>query len=147
MEKIIKIIIIVAKKVPTNVIDYYEIKTSSKQILPSYNEYNFEDKRNIFILFREMINEGIIKKGEKGSELIEEILFIGELMIKKKDIIKIKKEYVDTVNNYTVIAKKKGFKEVYKSDKVKLLANFLFYEWVELCEVEVCIIILFCSIL
>lgn len=71
----LKTTIITAKKYPYSVIDNIYIEYSYEDILPSNKGYSDEDEKYVYKLFKEMINEGIIRK-EEGSEIIEKILFI-----------------------------------------------------------------------
>lgn len=75
-ENTLKEILTIAKKHPVIVINNDKIKNSYYNILPSNHFYSEESKKYIYILLKEMIKEGIIKKRGHGSEIIVEIIFI-----------------------------------------------------------------------
>lgn len=111
-----------------------------------YNYYNIlsseifftcDKKNTIFHLFEEIVKEGIIKKGENGSEIVEEMIFIGEEMNKKKDVVNLTKELINKVNIFTKISKEKGFEVKPLKNKNKKIASFIFNDWKKICKGEV----------
>lgn len=69
-----KAILTIANKYPVDVINSDSIKSSFYNVLHSNNHYSEENIKYIYILLKEMVKEGIIKKGGDGSEIIEELL-------------------------------------------------------------------------
>lgn len=133
-----KAIITIAKKCPSDIMDCYSIKNSYKCILPSLSNYSCEEKKIVLILFKEMIKEGLINKGE-GLELVEEMIFIIEEMERKKNIINLEEELLNEYQNFVRFAREKGFEGKLFKNKNEILASFLFTDWKVLCE-EVCCI-------
>lgn len=89
-----------------------------------------------------MMNEGVIKKGGDGSEIIEEIMFIMREMEKKKDIFEIEEDLMKEANDFVKIGKEKGFEEKLWKNKNVIISSFIFFEWRELCKEEVWFIII-----
>lgn len=139
-EDAIKAIVSIGKKCPSDIMNCDKIKYSYKDILPSNNYYSHKKKKNIFILFKEIVKEGIFKKGDYGSNIIEEILFIGEEMERRKEQCKINQDLVNEAINFVRISKEKGFEEVNDENINEIKFDFVCYEWKELCKKEVCII-------
>lgn len=106
-------------------------------MLPSNKNYSDEDKKFIYILFKEILREGVIKKGEHGSEIIEEILLIGEMTNRKKDIINMKENVMNYINDLIRIAKEKGFEGENVKNKNKIILDFIFFEWKHVCKEDV----------
>lgn len=86
-----------------------------------------------------MLKENIIKKGEYGSEVMEEVLYIVEMINKKKDIINLDEDVINIVNNFITIAKEKGFEGKVLKNKNRIIGEDIYIDWIELCK-EVCII-------
>lgn len=103
-------------------------------ILSSENYFSFDKKINIFIFFKEIIKEEIIKRGEFCSELIEEMIFLGEEIKKKKEIMNVKEELINEINDYLRIAKEKGFEGKIWENKNEKVVNYIFCEWKEICK-------------
>lgn len=87
------------------------------------------------------MKEEIIKKVEDGSEMIEEILFISE-MIKKKYMIKMKGDVINIINSFINTGKDKGFEGKLYKNKNDILSEEIYINWIELFNKDVCIIIL-----
>lgn len=137
---IIDTIVTITKKYSSDVINTDVIKDSYKMIIPSNKVYTDEKKMIVFILIKEMIKKGAIKKGEYGSEIVEEILFIGEMINKKKSIIKIKKELLNEIDEFILIANENGFEKKLWKNKNEILAEDIYTDWMILCKNNVCII-------
>lgn len=106
-------------------------------ILSSEIFFSCDKKSSIFHLFEEIVKEGIIKNGEDGSEIVEEMIFIGEEMNKKKDVINITKELINKVNIFIKISKEKGFEVKPLKNKNEKIACFIFNDWKKICKGEV----------
>lgn len=109
------------------------IRTNNTSVLPSDLSNNNKQKVIIFCLFKEMIKEGAAKKGGPGSELIEEMMVIGEEMVKKSNIINIDNNLIKAINEFVKIAKENGFKEDDKYKKI-IITDIIVYKWLEFCE-------------
>lgn len=136
-EDSIKAIIIIGKRYTSDIMNNDDIKESYCSILPSNDRYSYEQKESIIILFKEMMKEGVIKKGGNGSEIIEEMLFILKEMEKKKDIIMIEEEMMKEADDFVLIAKEKGFKENLYKNKNNIIGEVILIDWKELCYEEV----------
>lgn len=117
------------------------IKNSYKDILPSCNKYSYEKKKNIIILFKEILKEGIVKKGDYGSDIIEEMIHIIEKIVKKKNILNIKEDIVNEYKDFVIIAKEKGFEGKLYNNKYEILAEDIYLDWIALFK-EVYILLL-----
>lgn len=93
-----------------------------------------------------MLKEDIIKKEESGSEEIADMIFIGGEMKKKRNILNISEDLINVVNEFIRIAKEKGFEENSCKNKDRILADFIFVDWKELC-LGVCFICFICFIM
>lgn len=138
-----RVLIIIIKKYPLDLLNNNKVKDIYKDLLSSKNEYSYEQKENVFILFKELIKEEIIKKKELGSEIIERIMFAVEEMKKKKDGMMMKEEFINEANDFIKIAKEKGFEEDYLKNKNVIIIDYIFYEWKELLKDVFIIIIIY----
>lgn len=125
----IKLIVIFAKKCLSFVMNYYRIKSSYFYLLPSSKDYCDSKKKTIYSFFKEMVNKEAIKKGEFGTEIIERMIFLGELMKKKKDIINFDEDLLNEVDDFVKIAKKKGLEEGNTKNTNKTVMDFALIEW------------------
>lgn len=100
----------------------------------------------ICIYFKELIKVWIIKKGGEGLEKIEEMIFIGEMIKKKKDIIIVKKESLNEINDFIIIATEKGFEEKLWKNKNEVIPEVINTHWLELYKEDVHIIVLLYNI-
>lgn len=119
------------------------VKDIYKDLLSSENEYSYEQKKKVFILFKELIKEDIIKKKELGSEIIERIMFAEEEMKKKKDKILMKEEFINEANDFIEIAKEKGFEEDYLKNRNIITIDYILCEWKELLRDVFIIVIIY----
>lgn len=124
----------------------FNIKYGYKDILLSNNEYSYKQKMSIFILFKEMLKEGVIKKGGSGSEIIEEISIIGEEMKRIRDIFFITEDLFNTIDDFNSLVKEKGFKEKNLEDKNKIITDYVYKGWKEICK-EVCFTFIYMVVL
>lgn len=141
IEDSIKVIVTIAKKYTYDVMNDDYIKNSYKDILPSCNKYNYEKKKIIIILFKEILKEGIIKKGDYGTDIIEELMYIIEEIVKKKNILNLKEDIVNEGKEFVIIAKEKGFEGKLYDNKYEILAEDIYLDWIALFE-EVYILLL-----
>lgn len=139
-EDAIKAIITIGKKYPTDLLANSFINNDYEHILPSNTSYSYEEKKYIFIFYKEMVKEGIIKKGEYKSDIIETMMFIEEELENKKDLLKLEEDFLNEAKDFVKVAKEKGFEKDPKEKKNKIIVEFLFAEWKELCK-EVFIVI------
>lgn len=105
-----------------------KLKNSYLCILPSDERYSFEEKKIIIKLFKEIVKEGIIKKGESGSEIIDEIIFVIEEMEKRKDVINLKEELKNENKEFVCFAKEKGFEGKLLENKNRIISDFILTE-------------------
>lgn len=124
-------------------LNHEKIKELYSKVLPSNNECSSEKKKNIFIVFKKMVKEGFIKKGEPLSEIVEELMFIGEEMKRKKDIIHAKEELMNEVNDFVKVTKEKGFKEENTKNKDLIVADFFLFIWKDICKEKVYFLFIF----
>lgn len=123
------------------------VKGSYENIISLNNDYSSQKKKSIFKLFNGMVKEGIIRKEGLGSELVEEMLFIGEEMERNKDFFNVSEDLIEVANDFVKFAKEKDFGEENFEKKSILISYFIFNEWRVLCKEEVCIVfwlLLFC---
>lgn len=137
IEDAIKTIVAIAKNHFSDVMNNLNIKYGYKDVLLSNNEYSYKQKKSIFILFKEMLKEGVIKKEESGSEIIEEISIIGEEMKRIRDIFFITEDLLNTIDDFNSLVKEKGFKEKSLEDKNKIITDYVYRGLKEICK-EVC---------
>lgn len=139
-EEAIKLILIIAKNDPSTIVKNYFIKESPSKVLPWNDSFSFENKKSLLLLCKELIKEEIIKKGDSGSEIVEEMMIVGEEIEKEKDIINISEDFISVANEFVMNGKEKGFGEEYTENKNKIISDFLFEGWKELCKEKVYII-------
>lgn len=135
----LKIIVMIAKKCPSDLTVNNNIKDSYIDIFPSNNDYTDENRMFIYILYKEMVKEGVVKKGEYGVEIIKKILFIGKITNINEDITSIEKDIINIINDYLKNAKEEGFESEIWNDKNKITPENIFCKWKELCMEKVCI--------
>lgn len=139
---VIKTITVISKKYTSDVINCDCIKNSYKDILPSYPSFPKENRKYIIFMFKEMVKEGILKKGEEGTEIIEEILFIAQMMKENKSKFNIKEEdYINTINDYIITAKENGFVEKVTKNKNEILIENTYFDWKVIVKRNVWILI------
>lgn len=73
-----------------------------------------------------------MKRGEYRSEIIEEILSIAEMMMKKKDIIHMEEELANDINVFIINTKGKGFEGKVNKNKNEIFSDEIFVDWTEL---------------
>lgn len=139
-EDAIKAITTIGKKYPAELLAHSFINQDYEHILPSNSLYSYEEKKYTFAFYKEMVKEGIIKKGECKSDIIEKMMFIEEEFENKKDLLKLEEDFLNEAKDFVKVAKEKGFEKDSKEEKHKVIIEFLFAEWKELCK-EVSIII------
>lgn len=137
-EDALKAILTISKKYTSDTFDNISIKNSYENFLPSNSDVYLEYKKNILLLLNKMMEEGIIKKGGLGSDIIEEIMFIMENTEKKKEMTSTKEDFKNEINNFMRIANEKGFEGKLWKNKNIILADFIFVDWMKLFK-KVCI--------
>lgn len=118
-------------------LSYEEIRNCNKNIIKSNDVYPITDKNSVILLFKEMLKEEIIKKGEIGSELIEEMMIIVEEMVESEKINGINAKYILTFKEFIEVAKEKGFTFnvlKYKDIIKRIIVNL----WRRSCKENVC---------
>lgn len=146
-EDALRTVVIITKNFPLDALNSYEyeLKSSYKLIFPSSFDSSYEKKKKIILLIKEMIIQGVIKKGECGSDIVEKIMILGKNIIKKKDTLKPKEEFIEEFEDFERHAKKEGFKEENMKNDSSLLSECVFLGWIELFK-DVCLIIFIYSI-
>lgn len=82
-------------------------------------------KKIILLLFIEMIKEGVIKKGGVGSNIVEKIIFEGEVIKEFYGIIINKREdEIKNISSFLNIQRKRDFQENILKKKMKQLEVF-----------------------
>lgn len=88
-EDAVKTIVAIGKKFPIAVMYNVCILNCYNHIISSKNEYYHKDEKYIYMLFKEMIKEGILKKEDSGSRVIEQKKYIGDVINNKYEKISI----------------------------------------------------------
>lgn len=139
----------ISKNDSSEIIKSKELINSVFVLYPSKIKNSYEKKRNIFILFKDMLKEGMIKIENKKikkeyeeedkslSDVIEKMMIIGEEIKKEKDILNVTEDMDDIINDFINMAKEKGFNEENVENKDEMILQFAFNEWEELCDEEV----------
>lgn len=88
----------------------------------------------VFILFKELVKEGIMNNKKESINATEEMLYIAIELSKKDLLIKENEELVGIFDDFIKIAKEKGFKGEFHENKNEILGTLLFVDWVEFCK-------------
>lgn len=132
-----KVMVAISKKYPSEVLNNDYLNQCFVSIFPHSGSFSSEEKICYFSIFKEILKEVNIEKGQSGTEIIEELLFIGELMEKKKDVLCIEEELMNEANNFVRIAKEKGFEGKLWKKKNLIVKECMLIDWIELCKEEV----------
>lgn len=136
-EDALKVLVAAAKKHPYEVLNDYFLNSVIPLSLPLDFMFSSKEKTCFFNIFKEILKKGDIKKGQSGTEIMEELLFVGEKMEKKKNIIKVEEELLNEVIDFVKVSKEKGLEGRLWKNKNVIAAEYYYIDWMGLCKEEV----------
>lgn len=130
----IKVIVAIAKIDSSALAHNRNIRDSSEKFFLTLGINETFCETTVFILFQELMKEGIMKNEKELINATEEMLYIAIELSKKTIIIEKNEDFVGIFDNFINIAKEKGFNGELHENKNEVLGSLLFLDWMEFCK-------------